>query len=280
METWMPMLVNMAGMSIALYALVVGAAWLGQRHLMYVPDRTRVPPDAAGLEGAREVMLDAPDGVRLVAWRADAVSDRPTILYLHGNAGNLAGRAGRFARYQDKGYGMLMMSYRGYSGSGGSPTEQLNVADAVRAYDQLRAEGVKAASIVVYGESLGSGVAIQLAVERPVAALVLDAPYTSIVDVALLTYPYLPVRPLLLDRYESDRHIKNVRAPVLILHGERDGVIPVNMGQALYELVPGRKKLVLFPQGGHVDLDDYGAVETVTGWVSDTLDLTAVRKSH
>ena len=280
METWMPMLVNMAGMSVALYALVVGAAWLGQRHLMYVPDRTRVSPEAAGLKGVREVMLDAPDGVRLVGWRTEAASGRPTILYLHGNAGNLAGRAGRLGRYQSKGYGMLMMSYRGYSGSGGSPTEQLNVADAVRAYDQLRAEGVKAESIVVYGESLGSGVAIQLAVERPVAALVLDAPYTSIVDVALLTYPYLPVRPLLLDRYESDRHIKNVRAPVLVLHGERDGVIPVSMGQALYELVPGRKKLVLFPQGGHVDLDDYGAVDTVTGWLSDTLDLTAVRKSH
>ena len=280
METWMPMLVSLAGMSVALYVIVVGAAWLGQRHLMYVPDRTRVPPAAAGLEGVREVMLDAPDGVRLVTWRADARPGRPTILYLHGNAGNLAGRANRFARYKAKGLGMLMMSYRGYSGSGGKPTEQLNVADAIRAYDQLRAEGIKPESIVAYGESLGSGVAIQLARERALAALVLDAPYTSIVDVALLTYPYLPVRPLLLDRYESDRHIKSVQAPVLVLHGERDGVIPVRMGRDLYELAPGAKKLVLFPRGGHVDLDDYGAVEAVVTWLDETLAVATAPRSN
>jgi len=267
----MGMLVNLAGMSIALYVMVTGAAWLGQRYLMYVPNATRVAPAAAGLAGVQEQILATPDGARLIAWRAAARPGRPTILYLHGNAGNLAGRADRFERYQRLGFGLMMLSWRSYSGSTGQPTEAHNVADAILAFDMLVTSGVPASDIVVYGESLGSGVAIQLAGVRPVAALVLDAPYTSIVDVAILSYPYLPVRPLLLDRYESDRHIKEVTAPVLILHGERDAVIPVKMGRALYELVRAPKKIALFPEGGHVDLDSYGAVEVVTQWIAEVL---------
>lgn len=271
MELGMPMLINLAGMSVALYVIVVVAAWLGQRHLMYVPDRARVAPDAAGLANVREHVLRASDGECILSWRADGDPGRPTILYLHGNAGNLASRADRFQRYQSRGFALLMMSWRGYSGSSGNPTEANNVADARLAYDTLRAQGVRSEDIVVYGESLGSGVAIQLAAERPVAALVLDAPYTSIIDVALLTYPYLPVRPLLIDRYESDRHIARVKAPVLVLHGERDAVIPVHMGRAIHRMSPEPKKLALFPQGGHIDLDDYGAVDVVAAWIDETL---------
>ena len=265
----MAMLMNLAGMSVALYVLVVAAAWLGQRHLMYVPDPTRVAPASAGLRGVDELVLETPDGSRLIAWRTSAVEGQPFILYLHGNAGNLASRADRFQRYQAQGLGLAMLSWRGYGGSTGRPSEANNVADARLAYDTLVASGVRPEDIVVYGESLGSGVAIQLVAERKVAALVLDAPYTSIVDVALLSYPYLPVRPLLIDRYESDRHIKQVRVPVLVLHGERDAVIPVRMGKALHEMVPGPKKLVLFPDGGHVDLDDYGAVAVDMRWLGE-----------
>jgi len=267
----MGMLANLAGMSVVLYAVIVGAAWLGQRHLMYAPNATREPPAAKGLAGVEEQVLTAPDGARLIAWRAPARDGRPTILYLHGNAGNLASRADRFQRYQRQGFGMMMLSWRSYSGSTGRPTEVDNVADAILAYDSLVASGVSPGELVVYGESLGSGVAIQLAGERRVAALVLDAPYTSIVDVALLSYPYLPVRPLLIDRYESDRHIAKVTAPVLILHGERDSVVPARMGRALYELVRSEKKLEIFPDGGHIDLDGYGAVDVVTRWIDQVV---------
>lgn len=269
MEWLMGLIVNAAGMAMALYAFVVMAAWLGQRHLMYVPDKTRVAPEQTGLRAVRETVLRAPDGIEIVSWRAEPREGWPTLLYLHGNAGNLAGRSDRFQRYQSKGYGLLMMSWRGYSGSTGQPSEASNVADAIRAYDHLRAGGVKAADIVVYGESLGSGVAVQLAGVREVGALVLDAPYTSVVDVALLSYPYLPVRPLLADRYESNRHISQVTAPVLVLHGERDAVIPVNMGRELHRLAREPKRLVLFPDGGHVDLDGYGAVEIVDEWLTE-----------
>ncbi len=265
----MSLIAKTAGMAVALYLLVVAAAWLGQRRLMYVPDSTRVPPSAIGLSEVTEIELQSPDGVRLVAWRTPAPANRPTILYFHGNAGNLSGRADRFQRYQRLGFGLLMMSWRGYSGSTGSPSEANNIADAKLAYDTLLKDGVKPADIVLYGESLGSGIAVRLAGEREVGAVVLDAPYTSVVDVALLAYPYLPVRPLLRDRYESNRHIARVSAPILILHGERDTIIPVRMGKALFSLAPEPKKLFLYPEGGHIDLDRFGAPEAVAKWIDE-----------
>jgi hypothetical protein len=267
----MSLIAQGAGLGLALYAVVVLAAWLGQRHLMYVPDRTRVAPAAIGLAGVSEIELATPDGAQLVAWRSAAAPGRPTLLYFHGNAGNLAGRADRLARYRRQGFGVLMMSWRGYSGGTGRPSEANNVADARLAYERLLAEGVPAQQIVLYGESLGSGVAVQLAAEREVGAVVLDAPYTSIVDVALRTYPYLPVRPLLADRYESNQFIGQVRAPVLILHGERDAVIPASMGRALFAAAPGPKQLMLFPDGGHVDLDEHGATEAVGRWIGEVV---------
>lgn len=272
MEWAMPMLVNFAGMVGAAYLLVVAAAWLGQRHLMYVPDRTRVAPASAGLQAVAEEAIDTPDGARLIAWSSPARGDQPTLLYFHGNAGNLAGRAARFNRYQALGFGLLMMSYRGFSGSTGRPSEAANVADARLAYDKLVKSGVPPGKIVLYGESLGSGVAVQLASALPVGAIVLDAPYTSVIEMASLTYPYLPVRPLLLDRYESDRHIARVKAPLLVLHGERDAVIPVRMGRTLHAAAMEPKKLALFPDGGHVDLDDHGAVAVVVDWLAATLN--------
>lgn len=251
----------------AAYLLVVAIAYFAQRRLMYFPDSTRIPPASLGLVGVEEVVLTAPDGARLVAWRSPAQPGQPTLLYLHGNGGNLASRAMRFARYQARGLGLLMLSWRGYSGSTGSPTEAHNVADAERAYQLLLADGVSAREIVLFGESLGTGVAVQLAARLPVAAVVLDAPYTSIVEVARRAYPFLPVGPLLRDRYETRRHISGLEAPLLILHGARDTVIPVDMGRSLHAMAPGEKNLVVFPQGNHVDLDDHGAVDAVMDWL-------------
>ncbi|MEZ5851746.1 MAG: alpha/beta hydrolase [Hyphomicrobiaceae bacterium] len=252
---------------VAFYVAVVVAAWLGQRRLMYHPDARRVAPAQAGLSMAREREIVTPDGQRLVAWQIDARPGQPTILYFHGNAGNLTDRAARASRYAAVGYGFFIVSYRGYGGSTGRPSEANNIADARLAYDRLVSEGVPPSMIVVYGESLGSGVAVQLAAARKVAAVILDAPYTSMIEMALLRYPFLPARHLLLDRYDSKRHIKDIAAPVLVLHGERDTVIPVAMGQALHAAAGEPKHIVIFPHGRHTDLDDYGAVAAVRQWL-------------
>ena len=169
----------------------------------------------------------------------------------------------------DQGWGVYMMTYRGYGGSTGSPSEAANVADARLAYAALVKEGVRPKSIVVYGESLGSGIAVRIAAELPVGGVILDAPYTSIVDVAAQAYPFLPVRLFLIDRYETTRAIAGIKAPLLILHGARDGVVPVAMGRELARLAPEPKRLVIFPDGHHSDLyiDGNNAIDAVRAWI-------------
>ena len=172
---------------------------------MYFPDPQRVKPTEEELAGVcRAACSRRPTGRALVAWYGKAKPGQPTLLYFHGNAGGLADRAERIRRFMDEGWGVYMMTYRGYAGSTGSPTEAANVADARLAYGALVQEGVDPASIILYGESLGIGVAVRLATERPAAGLILDAPYTSIVEVAAQAYPFLPVRYLLNDRYEIE----------------------------------------------------------------------------
>jgi uncharacterized protein len=254
---------------VCLYALVVGAAYFGQRRLMYFPDRARVAPAQAGLANVEERQLRTPDGARIVAWYGKAKPGQPTLLYFHGNGGGLADRAPRVERFMAEGWGVYMMAYRSYSGSSGSPSEAANVADARLAYGALALEGVDPKSIILYGESLGSGVAARIATERPAAGLILDAPFTSVVTLAAQIYPYLPVRLLLSDRYETDKVIAQVKVPVLILHGEHDRVVPVAMGRVLAGMANEPKKLVTFPNGGHSDLYVNGnnAIDAVRDWV-------------
>ena len=189
----------------ALGALALGAAYFGQRRLIYYPDTVHSLPSEAGLAGVEERVLKTPDGARVVAWYGKAKPGQPTILYFHGNAGSLANRAPRIERFMGEGWGVYMMTYRGYGGGTGKPTEAHNVADARLAYGALVHEGVEPSSIILYGESLGTGIAVRLAAERQVAGVVLDAPYTSLVDVAAGVYPFLPVRLALADRYEFEQ---------------------------------------------------------------------------
>jgi fermentation-respiration switch protein FrsA (DUF1100 family) len=267
----MPLWIKLALGAVAVYGAVGLAGYLGQRKLMYFPDRERTLPAGVGLAGVEERAVETPDGARVIAWYGRAQPGRPTLLYFHGNGGSLSIRAPRIARFMGEGWGVYMMTYRGYGGSTGSPSEAANVADARLAYAALVREGVPPSSIVAYGESLGSGIAVQLAAELPLAGVILDAPYTSIVDVAAKAYPFLPVRLFLADRYETTRYIAKIRAPLLILHGERDGVVPVAMGRELARLAPGPHKLVVFPNGRHSDLyvDGNNAIDAVRSWIGE-----------
>ncbi|MEQ1716570.1 MAG: alpha/beta fold hydrolase [Hyphomicrobium sp.] len=252
---------------VAGYALVAVAMFFGQRRLMYRPDPEHVAPADAGLAGVEEVSIATPDGNRIIAWYARARPGQPTLLYFHGNAGSLASRSERIRKYASRGRGLFMMSYRGYSGSSGTPSESANVADARLGYEALVKGGIMPADIIIYGESLGSGVAVQLAAEKPVGGLILDAPYTSLVDVAAGHYPWLPVRPMLLDRYDSMRVIGRVRSPLLVIHGEQDVVIPVAMGRALYAQANAPKDIVTFPEAGHTDHILFGSYEAINNWI-------------
>lgn len=241
--------------------------FISQRQLMYFPEPERIAPKDEGLADIEERHLRAEDGADVIAWYGKAKPGQPTLLYFHGNAGSLASRSERIRKYTNRGRGIYMMSYRGYSGSTGTPSEVNNVADAKRAYNDLIGLGVRPQDVIVYGESLGSGVAVQVAAEKQISGLVLDAPYTSMVELAASRYRWLPVRPMLLDRYESDSFIGRVRCPLLIIHGEKDETIPVAMGRTLFAAANEPKQLITFPNAGHADHYLYGSYDAINTWI-------------
>lgn len=276
----MQLMVKIALFLAIAYGVIAVAAFIAQRKLMYFPDRERLSPESYGLVGVEERVISSPEGAQLVTWFARAQPGQPTILYFHGNAGNLGNRSERIRKYVARGLGMMMLSYRGYGGSTGTPSERNNFADARLAYEALRKEGVKPEDIILYGESLGTGVAVQLAAQVPVAGVVLDAPYTSIVEVAADAYPYLPVRWFLFDRYETMSYLKDVHVPILVIHGEDDRIIPVKMGRAVYAAANGPKEIVTFPGAGHSNHHLYGSNEEVFRWIDAAAHRAADTRSE
>jgi fermentation-respiration switch protein FrsA (DUF1100 family) len=246
----------------------VALMYMTQRSLMYFPERLRTPPAAAGLAAAKEIVLDTADGEKLIAWYVPPRGDMPVVLYFHGNGGSLRYRVERFRALATDGFGLVALSYRGYGGSSGSPTEQGLLLDAAAAY-AFAARLYPPERIALWGESLGSGVAIALAGERKVARIVLDAPFTSAADIGARVYWFLPVRLLMKDQFRSDERIRKVKVPVLILHGDRDGVVPIEYGERLFALAGEPKRMLRFPGGGHVDLDDYGALDAVKAFLAE-----------
>lgn len=249
------------------YTGLLALMYVFQRRLMYFPDRARVPPAQAGLPQAQEVTFKSGDGETLIAWFAPPREDKPVVIYFQGNAEGLPARANRFQWLTGDGTGLLALCYRGYGGSTGRPSEQGLIRDAEAAYDFVRAR-CPATRIVLFGESLGTGVAVALAATHEVAAIILDAPYTSIADVAASIYPFVPVRLTLRDTFHSDRRIGNVRAPLLVLHGAQDRVVPILFGEKLFALAHEPKQFVHFPEGGHVNLDDYGAPAAIKAFLA------------
>ena len=244
--------------------------YLAQRALMYHPEKLRTPPAAAGLIDMQELVLDTADGEKVIVWYAPPQRGRPLVLYFHGNAGSLRYRADRFRALTGDGTGLVALSYRGYGGSSGSPSEAGLIADGQAAYAFAVAR-VPAERIVVFGESLGTGVAVALAATEPIGRLVLEAPFTSAVDVGARAYWFLPVRFLMKDPFHSDRRIGKVTAPLLVLHGERDHVVPIALGERLFSLANEPKRFVRFPAGTHVDLDQHGALDAVRSFIASTL---------
>jgi uncharacterized protein len=249
-------------LAILAYGGVLALMYVFQRSLMYFPDRARTPPAVAGLPRAEEVTLKSADGESLIAWYVPPQASKPLVIYFHGNGGALNLRADRFRWLTADGFGLLGVSYRGYGGSTGEPTESGLLLDAMAAYD-FAAARFPPGRIVLWGESLGTAVAVALAAERQIGGLILDAPFTSAADVGAAAYPFVPVRWFIKDSFHSDERIGRVKAPLLVLHGERDRIIPIRFGERLFASANEPKRLVRFPLGEHVNLDDHGAPAAV-----------------
>jgi uncharacterized protein len=253
--------------ALALYAAIVAFFYVSQGALLYPAGREKVSARAAGLADFADVTLATEDGEQIVGWYKAAEPGRVTLLYFHGNGGSLLNRRDRAKLLTAGGRGLLLVSYRGYSGSTGTPSEAGLRTDARTAYDWLVARA-SPERLVLYGESLGSGVAVRLATERPVAGLILDAPFTSTADVAGHHYWYLPVW-LLRDQYRSIDRIHELKCPVLVMHGERDGVIPIALGERLYAAAPEPKRFVKLPGVDHVSVLEQGGLAPVRAFLDE-----------
>jgi fermentation-respiration switch protein FrsA (DUF1100 family) len=242
--------------------------YLGQRALQYFPERARTPPAAAGLPEAEEVVLDSSDGERVIVWHIPPRGEKPVVLYFHGNGGSLRGRVDRFRALAADGTGLIALSYRGYGGSSGRPTEKGLIDDALAAY-AFAAARYPASRLALWGESLGTGVAVALAAQKPVGRIVLESPFTSIADIAAQIYWFFPVRLLIKDSFRSDLLIGTVTAPFLILHGDKDSIVPIALGDQLYKLITAPKRFVRFPGAGHNELAAYGALEAAKQFLSE-----------
>jgi fermentation-respiration switch protein FrsA (DUF1100 family) len=256
-----------SGVAVAAYVAVLGGLYLFQRQLLYHPDRARPQLGALAQLGVREIAVPTADGLSLLSWYLPPRGGGPVVVYFHGNGGHIGYRAGRVERFARKGYGVLMLEYRGYGGNPGTPGGAGFLRDAEAALRFVDAQGVQDGRLVLFGESLGSGVAVPAAAGREIGALVLEAPFTSIVDAAQYHYPFAPAALLVSDRYDSLSRIGEVKAPILMLHGARDGVVPASLGEALFAAAPEPKQRWVAPHAGHEGLDRHGALDVVIAFI-------------
>ncbi len=239
---------------ILIYVGLCAVMYFAQRGMQYRPDASIMNPLAVSLPRAVQETLVTSDGERIVTWWiAPRDTNAPVYLYLHGNGANLQNRAARFAKLSESGAGVMAVSWRGYGGSTGSPTEAGFRIDARAAYDALvMSKGVNTNRVVVFGESLGTTVATMLASEVPIAALLLDSSFDSALDVAARAYPWLPVRWLLRDQFRADLAASKVRAPVQQFHCSVDPVTPLASAQSLHARFTNARPIYVMDGSCHV----------------------------
>lgn len=263
------MVVGIVGGVLAVYVLLLVLLVVQQRKIVFRPDPTRIAlAQYAAPDGMANVALTAADGVEVHSWYLPATrADGRTIAYFHGNAGHRGNRVVRILPYAAQGYGVLLVGYRGYGGNAGLPTESGLYADGRAALDFLQNQGIKPDQLILFGESLGSAVATEMALERPAAALILEAPFASISRSARARYPFLVYDALISDKFDTFSKIARIGKPLLVIHGELDRTTPVQFGRLVFEAA-AEPKQAFFPAGaGHNDLMQHGMPERVLSFI-------------
>ena len=230
-----------------LYVSVCAYMYIFQRNFLYHPDKNNYLRSEKLNADTKEIFVPSTEGIALKAWFYKNPQNKYTVLFFHGNAGGLGNRIYKLNELKNLNLNYLIISWRGFSGNKGSPTEQGLYSDARSALEWLEKNNISKNKIILYGESLGTGVAVEVSQNQKFAGIILESPYTSIVDAAKIYYPYLPVDLILKDKYLSLKKIKNINSPILIMHGEVDRIIPVAMGKKLFDEIKS-KKYGYFPQ--------------------------------
>ena len=221
---------------IIIYFLIVVGVYLFQRNLLYHPQENNYSGDKLTVP-IEKVIIKTDDNIELIAWYHKKNNNNyKTILYLHGNAGSLKNRIHKINHFKEMNVNFLLLAWRGFNGNKGSPTEKGLYEDARSAIRWLKSQSIEENNLIIYGESLGTAVAIEISQNKNFAGVILESPFTSMVDAGKNVYPYLPVKLLLKDKYESHKKIKNINIPTLIMHGKVDNIVPFYMGKKMYEL--------------------------------------------
>jgi len=219
-----------------IYLFILIFTYFFQRNLLYHPGENNYFGDKL-IVSIEKVQIKTKDNLKLLSWyHRKNLDEYKTILFLHGNAGSLENRIHKINHFKNMNVNFLIIAWRGFSGNDGKPTEKGLYEDASSAITWLKSQGIKESNIIIYGESLGTGVATEIAQNKNFAGIILESPFTSMIDAGKDKYPYLPVRLLLKDKYESDKKMKNINIPVLIMHGKVDDIVPFHMGEKMYKL--------------------------------------------
>lgn len=247
------------------YVLFCAIMFLIQRKLQYLPTGKLGSIDNYQLTDFKTYQLITKDNIKITTWFKKPQNNKQKILlFFHGNAGNLGNRASKFKIFSDNSdYGILAISYRGYAASEGKPSEAGLLIDAEAATDFLFKQGYNNKDIILYGESLGTGIAIRHALKINPFALILEAPYSSIANIAKRSYWYLPVDLLLKDRFDSYKYVSQITAPIIIFHGNKDMIVPYAEGKLLYSYITSRKKFITVQDAGHIEFDNYMIINEI-----------------
>ncbi len=251
---------------LATYLLLLAFLFFFQRQLQYVP-MGKVAQIPQGFTS--ETLTDA-DGLKFLAWHHAAKKGEKIILYFHGNAGNIGDRGSKFSALAESGFGVLAISYRGYFGSEGKPSEAGLIKDGEAALKFLFDQGYKTSDIILFGESLGSGVAVQLAARSEFSAIILESPFSSIASVGQKKYWFAPVKLLLKDHFDSEKFAPEITSPVLVFHGTADQVVPFFEGKKLFEKIKSPKKFIEVQGAGHLDFSEEFLVREITNFLKNS----------
>jgi fermentation-respiration switch protein FrsA (DUF1100 family) len=250
------------------YLIVLAYIYLFQRNLLYHPSDNGYQEDEINFD-YKEIYIQNKEGIKLKAWLHEKdLINKKTIIFFHGNAGNLRNRNYKLNELSKFDINFLIVAYRGFSGNEGKPSEQVLYKDAKSTLNWLKIKGVKEKNLILYGESLGTAVAIETAQNKHLAGIILESPFTSMVELAQKYYPILPVKYLLKDKYETIKKLPNISSPLLVLHGKLDTIVPFTMGQKLFDQANKPKFKYFIDNDDHMMRYDQNLLDEIKKFIS------------
>ena len=264
----MKMLKYFIFLSLIFYLLILLFMYIFQRTFMYHPNVKNTDPTTVQFK-YKEVYIESEKDIKLKSWYSYLNPNKKTILFFHGNAGELGARTYKLNKFNDLDLNFLIISWRGFSGNNGKPTEQGLYKDAQKAVEWLEKKGINKKDIILYGESLGTGIAVELATKNEYSGIILESPYTSMIDMGKRFYPFLPISVLQKDKYNSLKKLSMIKSPILVLHGKSDTLVPFYMGKKIYDAA-NEPKYYYFPDhDNHMMTYDQDMLRTLSNFVNE-----------